>query len=138
MDRIQLDIVTPDRRVLSREVDEVTLSGQNGALGVLPGHTELLTLLQPGALELRDGNETLLYSVAGGVAEVTHHKVVVLADAAESAAEIDVARAEAAKTRAESELEAVEMSDEHYAGAHAALGRAAVRLNIAGMVRDRR
>ena len=84
MDKIVLEIVTPERKVLSKEVDEVTLPGAAGELGILPGHTELLTLLKPGRLIFRAGNESGVYSVAGGFAEIGHTKVVVLGDAAEA------------------------------------------------------
>ncbi len=138
MDRIRLDIVTPDRKVLSQEVDEVILPGELGALGVLPGHTELLTLLRPGPLELRDGNKSDHYAVSGGYAEVGPNKVIVLADTAEHAADIDVTRAQSAQKRAEESLGDLEMSGEHYASAQAALSRATVRIEVAGLVRDRR
>lgn len=130
MDRILLEIVTPERKVLAREVDEVVMPGQAGELGVLPGHTELLTILKPGRLVMRDGAATELYSVTGGFAEVGHHKVVVLADAAEAAKEIDVERAKAAKAKAEKQLSELEMTSEHFAAAEAALERATVRLEV--------
>lgn len=133
MDRIVLEIVTPERKVLSREVDEVVMPGVGGELGVLPGHTELLTILKPGRLVFRDGNVSELFSVAGGFAEVGHHKVVVLADAAEAAKEIDVERAKAAKARAEKQLGELEMTDEHWAQAEAALERAAVRIEVVSL-----
>ena len=138
MERLLLEIVTPERKVLTREVDEVNLPGVNGEMGILPGHTELLSVLRPGPLTFRDGQDTDLYSIAGGFAEVGHEKVVVLADAAESAAEIDIARAEAALGKAEKKISDLEVSDESYAHAEAAFARASVRIEIAGMVRDRR
>lgn len=131
MDKLLLEIVTPERKVLSREVDEVTLPGAQGELGILPGHTELLTLVRPGRLIFKAGNETGVYSVAGGFAEVGHTKVVVLGDAAEAAPEIDIERAKLAKERAEKRLSELEMADEHWAAANAALERAVVRIDIA-------
>lgn len=132
MEKLKLEIVTPERKVLSQEVDEVILPGQEGELGVLPGHTELLTLLRPGRLVFRNGGETLQYAVAGGFAEVGHTKVVVLADAAEAAGEINAERAQAALAKAQKELSDLEMSGETYAAAEAAFARAAARLEVAG------
>jgi F-type H+-transporting ATPase subunit epsilon len=137
MDKLLLEIVTPERKVLSKEVDEVTLPGAEGELGILPGHTELLTLLRPGRLVFKAGNETGVYALAGGFAEVGHTKVVILGDAAEAAKEIDVTRAKTAKERAEKALSELEMSDENWAGANAALERAVVRIDIAATLSGR-
>ncbi len=131
MDRIQLEIVTPDRRVLSQQVDEVLLPGGQGELGVLPGHTELLSLLQPGRLVYRSGSTNGTFAIAGGFVEVGHGKVIVLADAAEAAPEIDVERAKTAQKRAEETLAGLEMRNEDYLAAELALKRSLVRQEVA-------
>jgi F-type H+-transporting ATPase subunit epsilon len=131
MERIQLEIVTPDRRVLSQQVDEVVLPGQQGELGVLAGHTELISLLHPGRLTYRDGQTTESYAVAGGFVEVGHGKVVVLADAAEAPLNIDASRAEIARKRAEETLAALEMRNDEYVAAELALRRALTRIELA-------
>lgn len=135
MERILLEIVTPERKLLGREVEEVVLPGAEGELGILPGHTELLTLLKPGRLEFRDGASVEAYAIGGGFAEVGHTKVVVLADTAEAAAEIDLERAKAARARAEKQLGELEMTSEHYAAAEAALARATARIEVASALR---
>ncbi len=102
METIRLEIVTPERLAFSEDVRWVTLPGLSGTMTVLPRHAPLLTLLQPGELVIqRPDGEEVLYAVGGGVAEVRPDKVVVLADAAEREDEIDIARAEAARQRAE-------------------------------------
>ena len=131
MEKILLEIVTPERKVLAKEVDEVTLPGAAGELGVLPGHTELLSLLKPGRLQYRDGTHLERFAVAGGFVEVGHKKVVVLADAAEASHEIDVARAKAARAKAEKMLADLEMTDQNWSLAESALQRALNRLDLA-------
>ncbi len=102
METIRLEIVTPERLALSEDVRWVTLPGASGSMTILPRHAPLLTILQPGELVIGyPGGEEVYYAVGGGVAEVRPDKVVVLADAAEREDEIDIARAEAARQRAE-------------------------------------
>ncbi len=102
METVRLEIVTPERLAFSEEVRSVTLPGVSGEMTILPRHAPLMTLLQPGELIIRPahGGE-ISYAVGGGIAEVRPDKVVVLADAAEREDEIDIARAEAARQRAE-------------------------------------
>jgi F-type H+-transporting ATPase subunit epsilon len=92
---LQLEVVTLERSVVHASVSEVQVPGLNGYLGILPGHTPLLTELGIGALSYKDGGETLFIAVIGGLAEVLPDRVIVLADAAERADEIDVPRAQA-------------------------------------------
>jgi F-type H+-transporting ATPase subunit epsilon len=103
---IQLQIVSADRMLVNETVDEVEIPGSDGYFGVLPGHTPLLALLQVGQLWYRQGQETHYLAVAQGFAEVGPERVTILAQVAERADEIDLARAEAAKRRAEERLSA--------------------------------
>ncbi len=98
---ITLEVVTPERAVVREPVDEVQLPGREGYLGILPGHTPLLTELGIGSLSYRKGAQTVYVAIAGGFAEVLSGRVVVLAEAAQRADEIDVARARAALADAE-------------------------------------
>lgn len=136
MARLKFEIVTAERVVYSDDVDIVVAPGIVGQLGILPSHAPLLTTLQPGELVVRkDGEETAMF-VSGGFLEVMQNRVTILADVAERAEEIDIARADAAKHRAEDRLR------EHppeidLARAEAALRRSLVRLKIAERRRKR-
>src|SRR6187402_583626 len=101
---LTLEIVTPDRALVTEQVDEVQIPGSDGYFGVLPGHTPLLASLAVGELWYRKGQEKTFLSIAGGFAEVLPDRVTLLATLAERAEEIDVARAEAARQRAEQRL----------------------------------
>jgi len=98
---IKLEIVTAERLVYSDDVDMVSAPGVMGTLGVLPKHTSLLTALEPGELRFTKGDEEECFAVSGGFMEVGPDQVIVLADTAERADEIDLERAEAARQRAE-------------------------------------
>ena len=137
MSSIRLDIVTAERAVYSEDVEMVIAPGVQGQLGILPHHTPLMTTLQAGELRIKkDGREVSL-AISGGFLEVRPDKVVVLADSAERADEIDVSRAEEAKRRAQERLsEKGKGADE--ARAEASLGRSMVRLKVADMARRRR
>jgi F-type H+-transporting ATPase subunit epsilon len=128
--RIQLEIVTPERVVFGGEVEEVVLPGRLGEFGVLPGHTFFLSELRIGAAHFRRDGQVHWYALNQGIAEVTPQKVIVLVKTAESKDEIDVARAEAARQRAEKRLrERPEGLD--VLRAEAALQRALARLKVA-------
>ena len=101
---IRLDVVTPERKIVSESVDEVILPGSQGSFGVLPGHAPLLTDLDIGPLVYRRGTERRQVAVAGGFVEVLPNRVTVLAEVAEPAEEIDVERADRARARAEERL----------------------------------
>ena len=131
---IRLDIVTAERQVFSGEVDVVVAPGIEGELAILPHHAPLMTMLQPGELRMRQGGEEFSLAVSGGFLEVRPDRVTVLADTAERAEEIDIARAEAAKRRAEEQLAA----KVDVASAEAALRRAMVRLRVGEKRRRRR
>jgi F-type H+-transporting ATPase subunit epsilon len=127
--KLRLDIVTPHGLVLSEDVDEVTAAGTEGEFGVLPGHVPFITTLKVGMLILKKDNKTEYVFVNSGYAEVSTDKVVILADSAERAEDIDVERALAAKKRAEERLAQAEKYD--FARATAALERASIRIQIA-------
>ena len=133
--KINLDVATPERLVFSQEVDELILPGIEGYLGVRPGHTPLLVGLGVGMLSwLRAGQEGHM-AVSLGYAEVQPDRVVVLAETAEMAQEIDLDRARTAKERAEQLLERKQDPDATFEGARAALLRAATRISVAGKKR---
>jgi len=128
--KLSVEIVTGERVVYeANDVDMVVAPGSEGSLGILPGHAQLISLLNYGELRIKKGGEEESLVVFGGFIEVTHNKVIVLADSAERASEIDVERAEAARARAE-EARRNRTDVVSAAEAEAALRRAAVRLRI--------
>ncbi len=133
---LALEIVTPDRALVHDEVDEVQAPGTEGYFGVLPGHTPLLSMLQVGQLWYRKGVEKFYLSVAFGLAEVLPDRVVILAQVAERADEIDVDRAQAARQRAEQRL-ASPQRDLDLERARVSLMKALTRLNVATRARTR-
>jgi F-type H+-transporting ATPase subunit epsilon len=133
---LALEIVTPDRSIVSQQVDEVELPGADGYFGVLPGHTELLASLQVGEMWYRIGQERHYLAIAFGFAEVLPDRVTVLAQIAERAQDIDVQRAEAAKQRAEERV-AGPQADQDFERARVALIKALTRLQVAARARTR-
>lgn len=133
---LALEIVTPERPLVRETVDEVALPGTEGELGVLPGHTPLLTTLKVGVLWYRQGEARHYVAVSQGFAEVLSDRVTVLAQVAERAEDIDVARAEAAKQRAELRL-STPGPDTDLELARDALVKATVRLQTAARARAR-
>ena len=133
---IQLQIVSADRSLVNEQVDEVEIPGSDGFFGVLPGHTPLLAVLGMGELWYRQGQEKHYLSIAFGFAEVQPDRVTILAQMAEKADEIDVARAEAAKKRAEERMvkSTVDMDFER---ARIAMMKALIRLQVATRARIR-
>ncbi len=130
MAKLKLEIVTAERVVYSEEVDVVVPPGVEGQLGILPQHSPLMTTLQPGELMVRkDGEEESIF-VSGGFLEVRGDKVVVLADTAERADEIDLDRVEDAKRRADERMKSPS-TDADLAGAQAAMMRSLMRLKVA-------
>jgi F-type H+-transporting ATPase subunit epsilon len=127
---LNLEVVTAERLVYSEEVTMVIAPGIQGQLGILPNHAALMTILEPGELIVRKGTEEVSMSIAGGYLEVLHNRVTVLADAAERAEEIDIARAEEAKRRAEELLRSGPTGSD-MAMAEAALRRSLSRLRVA-------
>jgi len=129
-EKIQLDIVTPERGVISEAVDEMILPGSEGYLGVRPGHTPLLTTLQVGAIEYRKGKEVFYLAVSWGFAEVLPGRVSILAETAEKSSEIDLDRARRARERAENRLKRPD-PDTDFRRAQVALQKALIRLQVA-------
>lgn len=130
MSSIRLDIVTAERLVFSEDVDVVVAPGVEGQLGILPHHSPLMTMLQPGELRVRKGEEEFSLAISGGFLEVRPDRVIVLADTAERAEEINVVRAEEAKRRAQEEL-SHRIPEVDAAQAEAALRRSLIRLKVA-------
>ena len=136
MAKLKFEIVTAERVVYSDEVDVVIAPGVEGELAILPHHTPLFTMLQVGELRVRkEGQETAIF-VSGGFLEVRPDKVVVLADVAERADEIDIAEAEKAKQRAQEALKGAP-AEADLANVEAALRRSLMRLKIAERRRRR-
>ena len=133
---IRLEFVTPDRTIVHDDVDEVVLPGEEGDFGVLPGHAPMLALLRIGPMWYRKGADKQYAFVAGGVAEVVGERVTVLAQVAERAEDIDLARAEAAKHRAESTI-AQKPVEIDFEMARVALLRAVTRLEVSKHARTR-
>lgn len=138
MATIKLDIVTAERAVYSEDVDMVIAPGVLGQLGILPHHTPLMTMLESGELIARKGSDEFGLVVSGGFLEVRPDRVIVLADTAERAEEIDIARAEEAKRRAEKDLAEKYVPGVDAARAEAALRRSLIRLRVARRRRKRR
>jgi F-type H+-transporting ATPase subunit epsilon len=134
--KLTLEIVTPDRALVREEVDELQLPGQEGYFGVLPGHTPLLAMLKVGELWYRIGQEKVFLAITGGFVEVLPDRVTVLAQIAERAQDIDVARAEAARQRAEERL-AHPSQDIDLERARIALMKSLIRLQVATRARTR-
>lgn len=131
MASLSVEIVTGERVVYERDnVSMVVAPGAEGSLGILPSHAPLVSLLKEGELRVKSGGDEESIAVHGGFLEVVNNKVVILADTAERATEIDIERAEAARAAAEEALRNVR-DREDFAQAEAALRRAAVRLRIA-------
>ena len=129
---IRCEIVSQDRTVFEGDVDIVVLPGTDGEMGILPKHSPVLTTLKYGIIKVRKGGNEELFTVAGGVAEIQPDIVTVLADAAENVEEIDVARAEEARKRAEEVLaKGVPADTDAYLAMEAALRRSNLRLDAA-------
>lgn len=130
--QILLEVVTPDKLLLSKEVDVVVATSVDGEFGVLAGHVPFLASLAIGEMHYKTGNQTDYAAIAGGFAEVTGEKVTILAEAAELAREIDVDRAKRARERAEQRMAKAQAEQLDYVRAEAALKRAMLRLKVAG------
>jgi F-type H+-transporting ATPase subunit epsilon len=131
MSTIKLEIVTAERLIYSEDVNMVIAPGVEGYLGILPHHAPLMTMLQPGELRVKKENEEIALAVTGGFIEVRPEKILVLADAAERADEIDIARAEAARKRAEERIKERGTEGVDRVRAELALQRSLARLKVA-------
>jgi F-type H+-transporting ATPase subunit epsilon len=132
---IRLEVVTPERELVHESVLSVSIPAKTGYLGILPGHAPLLSELQPGELSYVEDHVTHFLSVSWGFTEVLPERVIVLAQTAERAEEIDVERAQRAKQRAEERLKNFTATDIDFERARAALMRALARLQAAGRVK---
>src|SRR2546426_106201 len=127
--KIRLEIVSPDRLLLSEEVDEVTIPGSEGYLGILPGHLPLLTMIGIGVLSYHRGGQKFSFAISRGFAEVLPDRVIIMADSIERPEEIDLQRAREAKERAEKRLHSKDPLDVERA--MASLMRAVSRIQVA-------
>lgn len=126
-----LRIVTPSRQVVSEQVQEIHIPGKNGYLGILPGHAPLLSELRIGELTYKQGGKSHRLSITGGFLEVLPDMVTVLAEAAERPEDVDLARAQAARERAEKRLKSSD-PEVDLNRATVALERALIRIQLAG------
>ena len=129
---IELQIVTPERMLVHEQVDEVEIPGVDGYFGVLPGHTPMLAALSVGEMWYRKGQDRTYLAIAFGFAEVLPDRVTILAQLAERADEIDVDRAESARTRAAQRLD--QKSDVDYERARQALMKSQTRLQVSSRI----
>lgn len=128
---IRCEIVSQDRKVFEGDVDIVVVPGADGEMGILPHHSALLTALKPGVLKVRRGPQEDVFAISGGFVEVQQDLVTVLADAAERSDEIDIARAEEARRKAEESLKNAPRESQSFVEAEMALRRSNLRLNVA-------
>ena len=133
---LTLELVTPDRAVVRESVDEIQIPGSEGYLGVLPGHTPLLTSLQVGELWFRQGSEKSYAAVAFGFAEILPDRVTILAQIAERAEDIDVERAQEAERRARERL-TKSVAEVDFERARISLMKSLIRLQVASKIRMR-
>lgn len=132
MAKLSIDIVTPERRLLTSQVDEAILPGHDGLFGVREGHTPFLSLMQPGALTLREGTSTQVFFVGGGFVEVTNDHIRVLADAAEPALSIDVDAARKRLEEAQERLKRLNAEDARFDVETAVVRTETARIATAG------
>jgi F-type H+-transporting ATPase subunit epsilon len=130
-DQLQLEVVTPERRVLSEPVNSVTVPGRNGEMQILPGHAALISELKTGVLSYAEDGTTFQLHVSGGFVEVSDDRVSVLAEIAERPEEIDAARAKLTREHTEKELSSWSGTEEDFEKARAKLERSMVRLQLA-------
>ena len=136
-DTIDLEIVTPERKILSVKAREVVVPGVDGYFGVLPGHAPFLTSLGIGELSYKDATGTHFLAAADGFVEVLPNRVTVLARLCEPAREIDIERAREAKRRAEESMkQAAKMSDQDMLKIELSMKKALTRLLVAGRTRN--
>lgn len=136
---LRCQIITQDRKLFDDDVDIVIAPGSEGEMGILPNHAPIIAALNYGELIVRQGSVSEAFAIGGGVLQVAHNKVVVLADSAENAEEIDVARAEEARQKAERSMrEGVAEDEAQLAALEAAVKRASLRIKVARKHRPER
>lgn len=131
MAKLTVEIVTPEKRILSVQADEAIVPGARGLFGVRPGHTPFLSLMEPGALTLREGATSQTYFVAGGFVEVGNDKVLVLADQAESVTDIDVEATRKRIAEAQERLKGMSSEDVRFDVESATVRRETARMTVA-------
>jgi F-type H+-transporting ATPase subunit epsilon len=135
MNQLNLEVVTPERRVLAESVNSVTVPGRNGEMQILPGHAALISELQTGVLTYNVDGTNFQLHVSGGFIEVNNDKVSVLAEIAERPDEIDAARARLAREHTEKQLSSWSGTEEEFEKARVRLEKSMVRLQLAGSAR---
>ena len=131
-EKLHLELVTPYRKILSEQVDEVVAPGTVGEFGLLPGHTPMLTTLDIGELSYKQDGKSFYIAVNWGYIEIEEDTVTVLVETAEVADQIDLERAKAALGRAEEALKTLDSEDKKFKIMEAALERAVIRIQVAG------
>jgi len=131
-EKMKLEIVTPYKKIVDTEVDEVTATGKLGEFGILPGHAPFLTSLDIGEFVFKNNGVTEHMSLNWGYFEVLDDKIIVLVETAEIAADIDVERAKAALGRAEEALKKLTSEDKQFKVYESALQRALIRMQVSG------
>ncbi len=135
-DQLQLEVLTPERRVLAEAVNSVTVPGRGGEMQILPGHAALISELQAGVLSYTENGSSAQLHVSGGFVEVNDDRVAVLAEVAERPEEIDAARARLARDHTEKQLSSWSGNEEDFEKARAKLERSIVRLQLASRERN--
>lgn len=128
--KLQLEVITPTKVVLSEEVDEITINTATGEISILPNHIGLLTKLVPGEMVIRTGSKTQSFAVTGGFLEISNNKISILADYAVRAADIEIAKVKEAKEQAEKVMKNKEENKE-FVMAEAELRKALLQLKVA-------
>lgn len=128
--KIRLEVVTPAKRIIERDVDEVDLPGANGEFGVLPQHSPFFTMLGVGVMRVVEGGKVSKFVVNEGFAEVSSDRVIVLTETCEAAKDIDLERAKRAKAESEAKLKALDAGVEEYQQQWKRMKRAAVRVEV--------
>ena len=128
---LHLEIVTTDRTVFEGDVDMVTVPGGGGDMGILPHHAPVLSTLKAGELRVKRGGQTMEFAIGGGFVDIHNNRVIILADSAERADEIDVARAEAARMRAQELLKNPPPNKEELLRLENSMRKSIVRMRIA-------
>ena len=132
MAKLSIELVTPERRVLVAQADEAIVPGGRGLFGVRPGHTPFLSLMEPGLVTLREGSNTQLFFVAGGFVQVASDKILILADQAEPASDIDLAASRQRLLAAQERLKGMSEEDARFQLETATVKRETARMAAAG------
>jgi F-type H+-transporting ATPase subunit epsilon len=128
---LHLEIVTSERTVFDGSVDMVTVPGGGGEMGILPNHAPVLSTLKAGELRVKIGTEVQTFAIGGGFVDIHNNRVIILADSAERGEEIDTARAEAARLRAQEMLKNPPVNKEELVALESALRKSQIRLRVA-------